>query len=207
MSINTINIVKELKEKLQQELPGSAAHEIMKPGGRVLHPDNGRTPRQSAVFILLFEKNNELEIVMIKRADYEGVHSGQIAFPGGKMESKDNNLIDTAYRETFEEVGLRNNNIEVLGKLSPLWIPVSNMCVHPYVGFYKADPIFVIQEKEVQKVLTFKLQELLKEETITKSIFTGKKYSIEAPCYQVDGQRIWGASAMILSELLTLIKI
>jgi 8-oxo-dGTP pyrophosphatase MutT (NUDIX family) len=206
MPISTQNIVKELKKKLQQELPGSSAHEIMKPGGRVLRPQNGSKPRQSAVLILLYEKNSELEIIMIKRAEYDGVHSGQIAFPGGKMESEDNDLIETAYRETFEEVGLRSANIQVLGKLSPLWIPVSNMCVHPYVGYYSVDPIFVIQEKEVQKVLTFKLKELLNDECITTSIFSGKKYSIEAPCYQLDGEKIWGASAMILSELLAILK-
>ncbi|PLX16767.1 MAG: coenzyme A pyrophosphatase [Salinivirgaceae bacterium] len=206
MSIDTEKYLKNLKEKLQMELPGSAAHEIMKPGGRVLRPDNDIRPRQSAVLILLYEKNDELELIMIKRAEYDGVHSGQIAFPGGKKESNDNDLMETAFRETKEEVGLNRTQIDIMGKLSPLWIPVSNMCVHPYVGFYNADPIFVIQEKEVQKVLTFPLKELLKEKTITKSIFSGRKYSIEAPCYKVNGEKIWGASAMILSELITILK-
>jgi 8-oxo-dGTP pyrophosphatase MutT (NUDIX family) len=206
MSIDSKIFLENLIKKLQMELPGSEAHEIMKPGGRVLRPANSIKPRQSAVLILLYEKNDELELIMIKRAEYDGVHSGQIAFPGGKKESTDSDLMETAYRETAEEVGLHHSEIDILGKLSPLWIPVSNMCVHPFVGYYKADPIFVIQEKEVQKVLTFPLHELLKEETITKSIFSGKKYSIEAPCYKVNGEKIWGASAMILSELITILK-
>jgi 8-oxo-dGTP pyrophosphatase MutT (NUDIX family) len=206
MSVSTENILKKLREKLNNELPGSSAHEIMKPGDRVLRPDNEAKPRQSAILILFYEKNEALQIIMIKRAEYDGVHSGQIAFPGGKKEKADENLIETAYRETFEEVGLRSEDIDVLGKLSPLWIPVSNMCVHPYVGIYKNNPIFVIQEKEVQKVLTFSLDELLSDEVITKAIFTGRKYSIEAPCYEIGGEKIWGASAMILSELLTILK-
>ena len=152
MSISTENIVKELRSKLKNELPGSTAHKIMKPGGRVLRPENGEDPRQSAVMILIYEKEDEPQIIMIKRAEYDGVHSGQIAFPGGKKEKNDTELIETAFRETFEEVGLRKENIDIIGKLSPLWIPVSNMCVHPFVGYYSMKPIFVIQEKEVQQV-------------------------------------------------------
>lgn len=205
MPINTNKLIALIKEEIQKQLPGREAHQLMSPRHRVLNPTNEQKPRPSAVLIMLYPKNSDTHIVMIKRAEYDGVHSGQIAFPGGKKDKNDKDLLDTALRETFEEIGVRRNDLDIIGKLSPLFIPVSNMCVHPWIGFYKDRPVFVKQDKEVQQVLSIPLIKLLEEEAITQSIFSGQKYEVEAPCYHVDGLRIWGASAMILSEFLAIV--
>lgn len=205
MSIDSKELINLIEHEIK-ELPGREAHRLMSPRHRVLKPDKDQKPRQSAILILLYPKNDSTQIVMIKRAEYDGVHSGQIAFPGGKKEPGDNDLLDTALRETFEEIGLRRNDIRIIGKLSPLFIPVSNMCVHPWVGFYNNQPVFVKQDKEVQQVLSVSLDQLLENESITQSVFSGAHYQVEAPCYFVNGLRIWGASAMILSEFITILK-
>ncbi len=205
MSLDSETLITLIEDEIQQ-LPGHEAHRLMSPKQRVLKPNEDQKPRQSAVLILLYPEGSGIQVVMIERAEYDGVHSGQIAFPGGKKDRNDNDLLDTALRETFEEIGIRRNDIRIVGKLSPLFIPVSNMCVHPWVGFYNNRPVFVKQDKEVQQVLTISLNQLLSKEAITQAVFSGEHYQIEAPCYNVNGLRIWGASAMILSEFLTILK-
>ncbi len=207
MHVNSYPFILKLKEAINnQQLPGKRAQKTMMPEGRELNPGNDEPARLSAVLMMVYRSGEEWKLVMIKRAEYDGVHSGQIAFPGGKKEETDKNLLQTALRESEEEVGIHHSDVEIIGKISPLYIPVSNMCVHPYIGYLISKPVFVKQDKEVQSVLSIPLKKLLSEETRTKAIFQGANYKIEAPCYQVNDYKIWGASAMILSEFVSVLN-
>lgn len=164
--------------------------------------------KESAVLILLYEKNFETHIVLTERTIYNGKHSGQISLPGGKKEVYDLNLEQTALRETFEEIGVSNHHIEILNNLTHLYIPVSNFLVFPYVAKLNGVPSFVKEEKEVQNILEVKLNDLLNEKNISKKEFYYKQADIkfEAPIYKVNDLVVWGATAMILSEFLEIIK-
>lgn len=206
MPIDEKQICEVLRKRLIEPLPGKDAHVLMKPEGRGLLLPETSNPRLSAVLLLLYVDEGVLKITLIKRAVYDGIHSGQFAFPGGKKEPIDRNLLQTALREANEEVGVHISDVNILGELSPLYIPVSNMLVHPWVGFHRAKPIFVKQEKEVQQVLPLDLSMFLDGSVIAQSLFEGANYRVEAPCYQVNGYKIWGATAMILSEFIEIFK-
>ncbi|HYX09762.1 MAG TPA: CoA pyrophosphatase [Bacteroidales bacterium] len=195
----------ELKLLLTQPLPGIKAQTIMAPAGRDLK-EKYTNPVKGAVMILLFEKENELFTIFIRRPDYDGVHSGQVAFPGGKFEAEDPDLIHTALRETYEEIGVKPEAIEVLGKLSPLYIPVSNIEVQPVVGFLNSQPLLDLNSAEVRYIIIEKVSDFFKPEILSTLQFSMEVGKIEAPAYHVSNELIWGATAMIFSEFLTVLK-
>ena len=160
----------------------------------------------AAILILLYVRNGTFYTVFIKRTKYPGPHSGQISFPGGKTDPEDMDLSHTAIREAREEIGIDPSKLQIIGKLSPLFIPVSNFIVHPYIGFQYSLPRFKIQASEVQFLLDVELIDLLKPKThaFMDIIIQGRE--IKVPCYGFKDHRIWGATAMILSEFLELVK-
>jgi 8-oxo-dGTP pyrophosphatase MutT (NUDIX family) len=198
----------DLKEiLLRSELPGISAQLKMAPETRrkELAHYPSQTPRLSAVLMCFFEKNNEPHFIMIKRASDESVHSGQIAFPGGKYEDTDSSLIYTAIRESQEEIGLIPSTVEVIGQLSDLYIPPSNFMVTPFIGFLKQKPEFIINE-EVDKVLIFSLSELLNPLIRTEQEIQHRKVLFKVPCFKLGGETVWGATAMMLAEFIELLK-
>ena len=200
------NLKKAIEKRLHEPLPGKEAHAVMRPEGRELEMMSDAEPRKSAVLVLLFSENENLKITLIKRAEYDGIHSGQLAFPGGKQEPTDQSLRETALREAYEEVGVHESDIDILGKLSTLYIPISNMEVHPFVGMHKNKPIFVKQDKEVQQVLIPNLNDFLDYSHIRTDIFEGLNYKVQAPCYTLNNFKVWGATAMIMSEFVQIFK-
>lgn len=165
----------------------------------------------SAVLGLLFPKNDTLNLVLIKRTEDGRAHSGQISFPGGRKEPEDTSLKMTALRETFEEIGVASTDIEVLGQLSNLYIPVSNSNVHPFIGFTPHKPEYILSNEEVQYTMEVPVQELfLPDKKIVTQIRPSShpELTIEAPGYQWDNDHlIWGATAMIISELEDLLQL
>lgn len=164
--------------------------------------------RESAVLILLYEKNNKIHLVLIERSVYDGKHSGQISFPGGKKDVSDKNLKETALRETFEEIGLNATDISIIAQLSHLYIPVSNFLVFPFVGFYNKIPKFIKDDFEVENIIEVSLETLLDKNNISEKTIKipNKNIQFKTPIYKINNIDIWGATAMILSEFLEIIE-
>lgn len=202
----------KLKQKLQQPLPGVTSHLKMAPRERADEYSglNGLKPlvRKSAVLILLFPDNGKLKTVFIKRSVYDGVHSGQISFPGGKYENTDKSFEVTALRETKEEIGVENDKIEIIGQLTDLYIPPSNFLVKVFVGYSAQQPVYIKDKKEVQSILEVDLDDLRDSRNITEKEFysTSRKLKVIAPCYVINNIEIWGATAMIVTELIDLLN-
>ena len=134
------------------------------------------------------------------------MHSDQISFPGGKFEKGDKNLIDTALRESHEEIGVPVKDIRILGTLTPLFIPVSNIEVHPAVGYILYEPVFKPDKTEVKSIIETPLDYLLRPDIVKKKTTVIQNMNIQIPYYNFNGRHIWGATAMILSEFLEIIK-
>jgi 8-oxo-dGTP pyrophosphatase MutT (NUDIX family) len=142
----------------------------------------------------------------MQRPDYDGVHSGQISFPGGKKEPADENVIQTAVREANEETGVDPESINVIGTLTPLFIPVSNMIVTPVVGWIKDKPLFNHQVEEVVFLFDADIKRLLDPSLVKTRPFEIRGEMIEVKYFDYDGNVIWGATAMILHEFLTILR-
>lgn len=160
--------------------------------------DKGRL-KPSSVMLLLYEENEELLICLIKRPLSMTHHAGQVAFPGGRIDPGETEL-ETALRETWEEIGISPEKIEVLGSLTELFIDVSGYIIQPFVGWLKEKPCFILNEAEVEKIILFpllKFRDALEETELETA--SGK---LSVPCFIFEGEIIWGATAMILTEFL-----
>lgn len=189
-------------------LPGTEAHFEMAPEMRIKEINElkiaERNPRNAAVLMLFYPKNDLTHLALILRPVYEGVHSGQIALPGGKVEELDENYEQTALRETYEEIGVPSSTIEMIKKMSKIYIPPSNFWVHPYLGFCEQRPEFVLQVEEVDKVIEVPVEELINAKNrVPKVLTTSYAKNIEVPSFQFNGHTVWGATAMMLNELKT----
>jgi 8-oxo-dGTP pyrophosphatase MutT (NUDIX family) len=192
-----------LSERLKKELPGKLAQLEAIPYRKVDYGTfNMDTARRSGVLILFYIKESEPHIVLIQRPVYEGTHSGQIAFPGGKVEETDVDIEDTALREANEEVGVVMDDVEVIGQLTDMFIPVSNFIVTPVIGFIDYSPNFILDPREVAEVVSVQLSKIteITELTLNKvKLNTGLK--IEVPTFELNNKIVWGATAVILNEL------
>lgn len=193
--------IKKLKKELQNTLPGKKAQFKMAPLQRAEGIINSSS-QNAGVLILLYPINEDIYTVLIKRPVYQGAHSGQISLPGGKFEQdKDINLIDTAFRETQEEIGISKEAISFVGKLTALYIPVSDIHVQPIIGCINRKPLFTPDSREVDTIHHINLKELLTPDCIYEDeIFLEDNRKITAPYYKFNDLQIWGATAMILSE-------
>lgn len=192
-------------------LSGMEAHLRMAPELR--HKDIksrglGRKAVRSSVLMLFYPSESGLpSIVFIQRSLYDGVHSGQISFPGGRYEKGDPDLKYTALRETHEEIGVSPDMVQVVGKLTDLYIPPSNYLVSPYVAIAEKRPSFSADPREVAEIIEVDLNLFLqKENCVTTSITVNEGYKIQTPCFSINGHIIWGATAMIISEFLSMLE-
>lgn len=202
-------LIEQLKHRLQEPLPGEEAQFLMAPAGRPKMQQMDITkynPKKSAVMILLYPTATGTNTILIQRPVYQGVHSGQVAFPGGKFEETDIDLQQTALRETHEEVGIAPKKISIIGKLTDLYIPPSNFVVSPFVGFMDSTPNFTANTREVEKIITTNVLDLGKNNISEKVIASGNGYQIKTPYYEIEGLTVWGATAMMISELNFLVR-
>ncbi|MEI8086181.1 MAG: CoA pyrophosphatase [Paludibacter sp.] len=204
--------IDQIKQKLQLPLPGIPSHLKMAPPQRaqdiVNLKDNTFNAKKSAVLILFFHEDDNLKMIVIRRSVYVGIHSGQIAFPGGRYEEEDKDVRTTALREIQEEIGISEDKIEILGRLSDIYVPPSNFLISVFVGYLAEKPIYQIDEREVDEVIEIPFAEFFNHDTIKeKSFFVNSiKAADNAPYFDVSNAEIWGASAMVISELLDVLK-
>ncbi|WP_343852875.1 CoA pyrophosphatase [Algoriphagus jejuensis] len=164
--------------------------------------------RNSGVLILFYPDGEDTFFPLIKRPEYPGFHSGQMAFPGGKMEKSDENIIQTALREAEEEVGVDRHQVRIIGKLTDLFIPTSNFLVSPVVGFLDERPEFVAEKNEVSRIVQTDLKTLFSRETRKQTLLEiGTHIKLDTPYFEIDGEVVWGATAMILNELIQILDI
>jgi 8-oxo-dGTP pyrophosphatase MutT (NUDIX family) len=193
-------------------LPGENAHLAMSPYGRIpasaLDITRKNKARTGAVLMLLYGKKDKIFTLLIKRPDYDGPHSGQMAFPGGKKDDNDLSLWHTASRETHEETGIHENLITPICGLTPVFIPVSNFLVQPYLGIIKAPFQLNPDPREVAFTVEFPIDILLNDEIIkTTKVDSGHpKLRMNTPYFEIENQIVWGATAVILNEFKELIK-
>ena len=203
-------LIHALQERLKRPLPGRSAHLKMASMVRIqtlMNLVQSENAIQSSVLILLYPKENGVGVVLMRRPDYDGIHSGQISLPGGKYEEDDESLIYTALREAQEEIGVDPAQIQILGQLTELYIPPSNYIVTPIAGYSWSRPEFTADPKEVAAVIEISLSDLLNKSNLQrKKMKLGAGFSLKVPSYFIDGNIIWGATAMILSEFCTILE-
>lgn len=201
----------KLALELQKPLPGIESQLKLAPYARAtrkMAQDIDVEPKLSAVLALLFPKNNEPHVLLTLRNSYNGVHSKQISFPGGKREEFDNSFEQTALRETEEEVGISPESIQVIGQLTEVYIPPSRFLVHPFVGTCSAQPLYRPDSTEVSEIIECPISQLLDDSIIKeKEIFvTTTQLKMKTKYFDVNGHVVWGATAIMLSELKDIIK-
>ncbi len=199
-----MRIIEDIRRELN-DLPGEAAHRDMIPF-RLTASEALKTPidyKLSAVLVLLYRQNDELHFILTERQDYDGKHSGQISLPGGKTEPEDETTRVTALRETHEEIGIAPGQIDVLGQMTQVYIPVSNFLIHPYVGFTPDIPTIAADPREVKSVLHCSTRDLLndKHRTLTKIQMRNGVWMKDIPAFLLEDKIVWGATAIILNEL------
>jgi len=209
--MNFQDFLKYVPNIIPVELPALSAHVKMAPKERLEGLKNldleARNPRIAAVMMLLYPKNEETHLVLIVRNAYNGVHSSQIAFPGGKYETSDVDFTETALRETQEEVGVNREQIEVIKHFTPMYIPPSNFLVHPFLGIAKEAVSFYPDVREVASIIELPLSDFLNDEIIIEAtLSTSYGNNIVVPAFNIQNHVVWGATAMILSELRDVLK-
>lgn len=195
----------------QAQLPAAAAHAIMAPVERLeslkqLEPKIA--PKVAAVMMLFYPKEDQTHLVLIVRNTYKGVHSAQVAFPGGKYENEDGVFTNTALRETHEEVGVHPDKMQIIKPFTPMYIPPSNFMVHPFLGICTEEILFIPEPSEVAAIIELPLSVFLSEDIVVEtSLTTSYANNIKVPAFDIEGNIVWGATAMMLSELKEVLKI
>lgn len=173
----------------------------MAPFKQRIFPAPGVTPRSSSVLVLLYGDAADLHMLLTKRSELLRNHGGQISFPGGRQDPTDATLIATALRETCEELGICDAPIEIIGQLAPLYVPPSNFDITPFVGYLPALPPLQPNPVEVAATLHVPLAWLLDESRQRRAIRKFGEREIDMPYYLFGDEEVWGATAVILSEL------
>lgn len=203
---------KRIAKVANLELPGETIQHKMAPIERLSELKKiaiqKQTARRAGVMALFYpSKSYDTHLILILRKTYKGVHSAQVGFPGGKQEPEDNSLQETALRETQEEVGVDAKSISVLKQLTELYIPPSDYFVQPFLGITPEVPMFVPQEDEVEALIEVPLHHFMDDRiVITKTLSTSYATNIEVPAFMLNDHVVWGATAMMLSEVRELLK-
>ncbi|NOR27402.1 MAG: NUDIX domain-containing protein [Lutibacter sp.] len=208
--MNFTHFKKHISTLKQHSIGGLDAQFSLAPKLRLRYSEekiNALNPKKAAVVALFYPNNkNETCFLLTLRANYNGTHSSQISFPGGKIELKDTSLKNTALRETNEEVGVLEDNIVVFKQMTDVFIPPSNFVVTPFLGYLDAIPTFE-KNHEVAEIISVTVHDLLNEKSITTTtLSTSYAKNIKVPCFVLNNYIVWGATAMMLNEIKELLK-
>ena len=194
------NLIFHLKKRINTNLPGKDSHKKMKISYRNEKKIsfNINRAKPAAVLLLLFPNNKKICFYLTKRTEKLKYHKGQISLPGGSNE-KGESLLETALRETEEEIGVNKNEISILGKITPLFIPVTGFLMTPFIGFTSKKPFIKLDSMEVAEVFSVNILDLINnDKLITHRQLNGKNVTI--PYFNLNNQQVWGATSMVLSE-------
>ncbi len=208
-----MHLINQLRERLEKPLPGISAQKKMmnskmKDRDPSLYFKAVEGAKKACVMLLLFQKKTTWYTALMQRPETEYPHSKQISFPGGGLEAEDADLEAGAKRETEEEFGIPGKEIETIGRLSNLYIPISGYLVHPFVGYLKKAPKYIPDEKEVSEIIEVKLQDLLNPALRKKTnIETFGGFTLkDIPYFDLNNKIVWGATAMMLSEFVEVVE-
>jgi 8-oxo-dGTP pyrophosphatase MutT (NUDIX family) len=207
--MDSFELIQQIRKSMDKGLPGIEAQYRMAPPARRRAFLPNHKSREAAVLLTLYPKMNEWHVVFIERASAIGHdrHRGQISLPGGKRDFEDGSFEETALREAKEEVGINAADVRVIGPLSELFIPVSDFHVFPYVGYLDYTPSFTPQVEEVADILEVPLNHF-ENENIRKTMYMELSSGLslpDVPYFDLNGQILWGATAMIMNEFLELL--
>lgn len=200
-----IDLIQKLEEQLKKTLPGIETQLKMAPESRLMYKKD-KPEIKAAVLILIFpNEHNEPSVIFMKRPSYDGHHSGQVSFPGGKFENIDNSLEDTAIRETQEEIGIDKKDIQIIGKLTELYIPVSGFIVHPYVAWSERQLEFKTDKNEVDYLISISIEKIL-QLPVSETFWDFNNTKIRVPYFNIQNETVWGATSMILNEFIEVLN-
>ena len=205
---NVERLIALLESRLREPKPGLAAQLRMVPDprpGDQTFQEVGNRCLKAGVLILLYAWDDRLFLALTRRTSKVAHHQAQISFPGGQMDENESSVA-AAIREAREEVGIRPESLRVLGELTPLYIPPSNYCIYPIVAVAQRRPDFRPFPEEVEEVIEVPLDHLLDPENIRREIWPMRGTDVSVPFYQFAGHKIWGATAMVLAELMELLR-
>ncbi len=202
------SLIQRLEKAQASGLPGYRGQALMAPRMAINHEQlkkQAHDARHAAVLLLLYPAP-ATHLALIQRAEYPGPHSGQISFPGGEIETGDRDAAAAALRETEEEIAVPREHIRLITSLSDLYIPASHFVVHPFVGISDERPAFRPDPGEVAAIIEVPLDFFFrKENTGIRKMQLGNGLTADVPYFDINGKTLWGATAMILSEFLTLL--
>jgi len=205
------DFLKYVPKFVEVVLPANESHYKMAPQERIDSLNSmemiSKNPKTAAVMMLFYPKKGRTHLVLIVRNSYEGIHSAQIAFPGGKYETEDLNFSNTALRETYEEIGVSPNFMEIIKSFTHIYIPPSNFMVYPFMGICKEEITFIPDSNEVSKIIELPLSDFL-DDTLIVTVNMSTSYGINCvvPAFKIEEHIVWGATAMMLSELKDVLK-
>ena len=207
-TVNFADFVNSLNKRLtEQPLPG---HETiiqkLSPHRLKVKNEPNASTRRSAILMMFYPKGEDIFLPLILRPQYDGVHGGQMAFPGGRAELKDKDIHATALREAQEEIGIKATDVKVIRNLTELFIPPSNMFCQPVVGYMATRPDFYPDEREVAGIFEVSISEILDPSIVQIRTIDTQGVKLETPCFVIQEQIVWGATALMIAELVEIIK-